>query len=368
LLVVQLIPDHRSAAAMSGLLVTILFLENGVARSAAWLAPAASVSPFHYYDLSRPVDPGGAVNPAAIAVLLATAAGFALLALMAFTRRDIGRSVLDRAARDGNAPQRSGATAGASPWLRVPVLADVYETRAGLVAWIAAAVLLTAFMTSIARTITQVIRGTPGLDAYRSALNDKGDITVAVMSLVVLGLAQAVVIVFAIAQVSRWANQDADGRLELILSQPTSRSRVVLIRGAGLVLGLCLISAAIVSTLATAALTQHAAIGLAGALEAAALLMALGLAFGGVGAMLIGRQPRLAVTILGIYAGLAYIIQQFGPLARWPSWVLGISVLRLGGQPLAGHVDWAELGAMAALAGAGFGAAIITMQRREVGR
>src|SRR2546423_840585 len=59
LLVCQLTPA-RMATAISGAVLLVLFLVNGLGRSLDWIRPWRWLSPFYYYDLSRPLAPGGA--------------------------------------------------------------------------------------------------------------------------------------------------------------------------------------------------------------------------------------------------------------------------------------------------------------------
>jgi len=52
---------------------------------------------------------------------------------------------------------------------------------------------------------------------------------------------------------------------------------------------------------------------------------------------------------------------------NWPGWVADLSVFQLYGTPLLTGVFWSGLWAMLAIVAAGFGAATLLMQRREVG-
>jgi len=101
-------------------------------------------------------------------------------------------------------------------------------------------------------------------------------------------------------------------------------------------------------------------------LLATALLVPLALTFGGLGAAIIARWPRLAVPVLSLVAVAGYLIQQVGPLFRWPSWALDLSVFTLYGTPLTTGVFWTGLWAMVAVIVLGFGIGLVAIRYRDV--
>jgi putative exporter of polyketide antibiotics len=66
-------------------------------------------------------------------------------------------------------------------------------------------------------------------------------------------------------------------------------------------------------------------------------------------------------------AFLSYLVTQLGPLLKWPSWALKLSVFSLVGNPLTDGVYWSGLWGLLTITVVGFGLAAIVMQRREVG-
>src|SRR5262249_54865060 len=101
-------------------------------------------------------------------------------------------------------------------------------------------------------------------------------------------------------------------------------------------------------------------------LLATALLVPLALAFGGLGAAIIARWPRLAVPVLSLVAVGGLLPQPGGPLFRWPSWALDLSVFTLYGTPLTTGVFWTGLWAMVAVIVLGFGVGLVAMRYRDV--
>ena len=103
-------------------------------------------------------------------------------------------------------------------------------------------------------------------------------------------------------------------------------------------------------------------------LEASIPLVPFALAFGAAGAALTGSVPRATVAILGILASAGYLLYDVGPIFKWPGWLNDLSAFRLYGTPLTTGIYWGGFWALTAVTLIGFAAALLTMQRREVGR
>src|SRR4029077_2148451 len=132
------------------------------------------------------------------------------------------------------------------------------------------------------------------------------------------GFAQLLLAGFAITQVGRWSAEDADGRLEMILSNPVSRTWVLLERAAVLAVGALIIAAA--SGVAVGVEAHYQAIGVdtRRLAEASVLLVPFAVVFAAVGALLAARVPRATVGILGTYVFVSYLMLQFGPIFNLP--------------------------------------------------
>jgi len=167
--------------------------------------------------------------------------------------------------------------------------------------------------------------------------------------------------------VNGWAADDAEGRLETILSAPVSRARVVVERIAAVVVASAVLVA--VSSLAVYLTATSTGISLPGGrfVFASAAVLPVAYAFSGIGHALVGWRPRVAVAILGALAVVGYFAQQFAPLFQWPDWVTNISLYALYGAPMS-EDDWGGIATLIAIGLAGTAVAIVAMRRRDVGR
>ena len=172
---------------------------------------------------------------------------------------------------------------------------------------------------------------------------------------------------FVAAQVNGWAADDAEGRLEAILSAPVSRSRVVVERIVAVVVACAVVVA--VSSLAVYLAATSSGISLPGGrfVFASAAVLPVAYAFSGIGHALVGWRPRIAVVILGALAVVGYFTQQFAPLFQWPEWVKNISLYALYGTPMSKD-DWSGIATLIAIGTAGTVVALVVMRRRDVGR
>jgi ABC-2 type transport system permease protein len=251
------------------------------------------------------------------------------------------------------------------PLLRIPIIALLEQQRWSVLVWMAAMAGLAAFLLSFTRAAVDAMLATPTFRVYleRAGLGTYTSFVGAVW----LTTAVLLLALYAIFQASGWADDDAEGRLEIVLAQPVSRSRVVLERIAALLIGGALIVAA--STLATLAATNAAGIELDTGrfVLASALTLAVIFAFGGLGAAGVSWRPRIAVIGLTAIAIWSYLVQELAPLFDWPTWVEDLSLFALYGQPLAQGIDWARLSMLTAIGLVGSGLALATMRRRDVG-
>jgi ABC-2 type transport system permease protein len=361
LLIAQLVAP-RMAIGFAGAVLLGLFLLNSLSRTFDSLATLRWLSPFRYYELSHPLSPGGDFDVRAVLVLAGVAVGAGALAALVFTRRDLGSALI---ALRGPARPPTYEPSRALVW-RIPVIRDIYDRRVGLAIWACGVSVVAALFVVLTKTIVQPLLAIPGLAHYFASFVH-GAVYPSFLSFIWFGFAQLLMSGFAIAQVARWSADDDDGRLELILSNPVSRTQVLLERAAVLALGAFIIAA--ISGAAVGIESHYQSIDLdPGRLAAASLLLVpFTLVFAAIGAVLAARLPRASVGILGAFAFASYLMLQFGPIFSLPAWVQNLSAFKLYGEPLTAGVDQTGLITMLAIVIVGFGASTVIMQRRDVG-
>ncbi len=362
LVVAQLVTTRRGAGGIAAGLIIALFLVNGAARSAD-IGPIRWLSPFYFFERSRPLTANGALDVVGIAALLGAALVLLAVGVVAFARRDLGGTGLPGIGRES----RVTRSPSRDVLLRLPVLGPLRQQGVWIAAWLVGFVALSASLISITRTIVDSLTSSevPFLRAYfeRAGLSVY-DSFVGVMW---LSSATLLLSIYAILQVASWSADDAEGRLATILSAPVSHGRVIVERLATLLVAVALIAAA--SSVAVYVVAAGQGITLDGGrvVLAAALLLTIPFAFGSIGQFVSASRPRIAVLALSAVAVSSYFVQQFLPLFGWPDWVANLSLYNLYGMPMSGEIRWGGVAGLVGIGAVATALSVAALRRRDVG-
>jgi ABC-2 type transport system permease protein len=361
LLAAQLVTD-RAAAAVGGALLLALFLANSLSRVFPQLVTWRWLSPFHYYELSQPLPPGGTFDARGLVVPLGVAIIATALAALAFSGRDLGAALFPLPV----VPHRPSNSASRVPFWTVAVLRGIYERRAGLLGWCILMAVIAAVFVALTRTIVQVLLSVPALLPYLSIFVHQ-QLYPAVLGYTWFDVALLLFAALAITYVARWAAEDGDGRLEALLSAPESRAALVVERTA--VLAAVALAIAAVSGIVLFYASHLAGIDLNPQHLAAAcvVLIPFVLVFAGAGSLLTAWNPRAAVALLGAFAFASYLDDELATIYRLPGWLQSLSAFKLAGTPLLDGVEGRNLAILLLLAAVGLGSSILLMERRDVG-
>jgi len=358
--VAQLVVTRRAASSLGAIVIVATYVLNSASRSGVDIGTLRYLSPFYLFDSSTPLLDGGTLDVGATAALLIVSAVLVALGALAFVRRDLGGAIV----RLGRPSKRPTASPSRDPLLRLPVLAAVDQQRWWTLGWAIGISTLAYLLTSLTRTIIDSMTAIPSLRAYIDRLG----LTVYADFVGVIWFSTALLIlsVLAIVQVSGWAADDADGRLETVLSTGASRARVVVERIAALLVSVGIVAGT--SSLVVAIAAAAFGIDVPGDRLAIAtvLMLPVAFAFAAIGHALVGWRPRLAVVLLSAVAVVSYFTQEFAPLFSWPDWVRNTSFFALYGTPMT-KVDWGGMVTLLAIGVFGTAAAVVSLQRRDVG-
>jgi len=361
LLAAQFVTTRRGAITLGGAVLLILYLVNVVDRNGAEVAAIRSLSPFWLYDQNHPLTAGGVLDLSSTLGLFAAAAAITVLAVVAFVRRDLGAPLVRRTPRDARPTVRPAG----NPLLRVPVLAILDQQRVSLVAWTAVVAALGLFFLSFTRTLVDAMLATPSFRVY---MERAGIATyTAFIGLSWFSALVLLISLYAIVQANGWAADDQEGRLEIFAAQPISRARIVVERLAALLIGAAVIVAASSLALLIGAASADISLEVGRVVVGTALTLLVAFAFGGLGAAGVGWRPRLTLGILAAVAIVGYFVQELAPLFQWPEWLANLSVYALYGNPVMTSIDWAREATLLAIGAAASFAALIAMQRRDIG-
>lgn len=370
MLLAQLFPTRRNALGVGGLVLVALLLLNGFSRTIDWLRPYHWISPFAYPDRVHAMTPGGGVDLAALAAPYLAALAFAGFAAHLNRRRDLGSAYFSLTPSE-TPPVRD---ASGNVLLAVPALNVLWEQRVGLALWAVGIAVYAVANVPLAKPFNQIFSH-GGADAAlqaRVAFGFSGrDPVLGFISQEWMQVACLVVSAYAITQVVRWAADDAEGRLEMLLSTGIPRWRVVLERALALAAAALLLALAnVAGVLLGGWIGGISGLHPAAVLGASLLILPVVLAFGAVGAAVAAVRPRAAMGLLILVAATGYLIPLMAVSIFHkapPDWFVNLSVFHLYGSPLVDGIYWRGTAILAGVILAGFGVAFALMRRRDVG-
>ncbi len=167
--------------------------------------------------------------------------------------------------------------------------------------------------------------------------------------------------------VSKWASDEEDGRLEMLLTTPESRARSVVSGGIA-----AMLAVAVMIALFAAGTGLGAAAGGLSATDAILGSIALGLfaiAVVGIGFAVGGLwRTSIAAEIAALFVVATYLVDLIAPALKLPDWFHQLALLAHYGMPMIGDWDQAGIVASVVIAAAGILLGAWGMVRRDVTR
>jgi polyether ionophore transport system permease protein len=374
LLISQFTQERGTAAgATSGLLLVLIVLDmvHRVIPDTEWIS---RISPVYYYNLSKPLVPSHGADAGAMLLLLGLALVPSVAAVWLFARRDVGGTVpLPRWLR---LPERRRDASRALP-VGDRSLRSVYARSLGTIAMPAAwwtlgiagfAGWMVVAVQQVEARLSTLLAGSSAMQTVIRNLGGGGASLGAGFLSAAFGLLPLLLMAFAVTQVNRWSSDQQNGRLELVLTTPQSRLRVLLGRFAALATATATIG---VITLAASA-AAAAATGLRldpGNLTAATLgMIPLGLLIAAVGYLSSGWLRTAADTgLLSLLLLAWFFISFIGPELRWPDATLRLSAFYYYGTPLLHGLQPASVVGVLAVSALALGLGAFRFIRKDIG-
>jgi ABC-2 type transport system permease protein len=342
---------RSGSAGVASAVMVLLWLANGFDA----LAPLAIVSPFHW--LAGHIALVGMYDWPALAFTGAMGVVLLAIGVEVFARRDLG------------------VTAGLSmPGLPTLVLGVRGSTSRAFgeqlpraLSWGIGLGLMGAIIASFVGTMADQIGKDPNLSSTFAAIFKGYDLTSAGGWLQLYAQLLLIAAGFGAATfVSKWASDEQDGRLELLLATPMARARWVVSGGIGAIL-----AAVVMTVLFAAGIGLGAASGGVAAGDAitgsavlglyAAAIVGIGVAVGGV------WRTSIAAEIAAMVVLVTYLIDLVAPPLNLPDWVHQLALTAHLGQPMVGRWDPFGIAACLVIAIGGIAIGAWGVTRRDIG-
>ena len=341
---------RSGSAGVAALVMVLLWVANGFSA----LAPIATVSPFHW--LAGHIALVGMYDWPALAFTGVMAAVLLGIGVELFTRRDLG------------------VTAGLSmPGLPKVILGVRGSTSRAFgeqlpraVSWGIGLGLMGALVAALVGTMADQIGNDPNLSATFSTIFKSFNLTSAGGWLQLYVQLLLIAAGFGAATfVSKWASDEKDGRLEMILATPMSRARWVIAGGIAAILASVVMTVLFAAGIGLGAASGGVAVGDAMIGSAAlglyaAAIVGIGVAVGGV------WRTSIAAEIAAMVVLITYLIDLVAPPLNLPDWVHQLALTAHLGQPMIGRWDPFGISACLMIAAGGIALGAWGMRRRDV--
>ena len=373
LLVSQFTQERRSASGATGGLLFVFIVVDTIHRvipNTEWIS---RLSPVYYYNLSKPLIPSYGTNGAAMMFMLALSVVLSAAGVWLFVRRDIGGVVpMPRFLRlpQRAAQPRRGVLQG--EWSLRSVYSRSLATMAMPTFWWTIVIAgFGAWMVVIVKQteaqLASILQGSPQM-SYFLKLSSGGDTATnaSILSAFYIFLL-LLLMAFAVTQAGRWAADEEDGRLELVLSTPQPRLQVLLGRFAALSTATIVISVLTLASTEVASVTAGVALD-GGNLAAASLSMIpLGLLVAALGYLFSGwLKSSVDTGLLSFLLVIWFVIDFIGPGLSWPAATLRLSALYYYGTPLVNGLPVLDTLAVVAVAALALALAALRFTRKDI--
>ena len=367
LLVSQFTQERRSASGVTaGILLVAIVVDmvHRVVPNTVWLS---QLSPVYYNNLSRPLVPGYGANLGAMLFLLALSGLFSAAGVWLFARRDVGGVSL-------HLPERSSQPARALPradWS----LRSVYTRSLGMIAtstlwWTLAIAGLAAWFVIIAKQteaqLKSLLQGSAALGDFLKLGGSDSATNASILSAFFIFM-PVLLMAFAVTQANRWSADEEDGLLEIVLSTPQPRLRLLLGRFAAI--GTATIFISVLTLIATTVASIATGLSLDyGNLAAASLsIIPFGLLVAAIGYLFAGwLRAAVDTGLLSFLLVIWVFISFIGPGLSLPDATQKLSPFYYYGSPLLHGVQVADLLVIVAVGAVALALASARFARKDI--
>jgi ABC-2 type transport system permease protein len=339
---------------ISGLLLLSVLLDStGRLLNGSWVQ---YLSPFYYYNLNRPLIPGFPDQPLAAVLLASLAVLCAGVSLILFARRDIGGvafSWLGKQEPGTHHALRSLSQAEHALSTRNVILSTLRRDGWPAFWWGLGVLFVSAYCLVIALSTQQVfyrlVQETPLLQHL--FFDTPTNTNAALLGTFLFTFMPALVVAFALTLALKWSADLENGRLEVLLSTPQSRFKILLARWGANVLVLLVAPLLTWLAILIGAQLSHIAVD-QGRIFAASFnmfpmeLITIGLVYALAGRLRYGAL----VSVLSAYIALAYMEELFEGAITMPVWLMNLSMFHVYGNPVFLGVNWTNFLGMTGVA------------------
>jgi polyether ionophore transport system permease protein len=341
---------RSGAAGVAGAALVVGWVANGYSA----LTIVASLSPFHWTADQAAIV--GVYDWPSLLLVAVVAVVLLVIGVELFARRDLGVTL------GLSAPGLPAVTLG----VQGPVGRAFGDQLPRALGWGIGLGLFGIMLVSLVGSLASQIAEQPQfMDLFRAMFPDF-DVTTAGGFLQFYAQILFIVAGYAGATfVSRWASDETEGRLEMVLSTPLARARWVIAGGIGAFGAVVVMNVLLALGIGIGAVSSD--VEAVGAMAGSASLGLYALAAVGVGIAVGGLwRTSLAAEIAAVLVTATFLVDLLAPPLELPDWFHHLALTANMGQPMTGHWDVVGIVACLAIAAGGVALGAWGFARRDV--
>ncbi|GCE14046.1 ABC transporter permease subunit [Tengunoibacter tsumagoiensis] len=376
LLLSQCLRSRGAAAGWAGGIIAYAFVLDGTGRTiqhGEWLQ---RLSPLYYYSQNKPLISSFSNHPEAALLLIGLTLLFSGLSFWLYTQRDLGGVAF--AGWSGALSLTKPLTRQQSlqrAWKDISVRSFFTRTlqngKTPALWWIISLLAYAGWITTLTTTMLDPIRKLLSQNSPIAQLLSGHDITTnaGFLAYAIYQFLPALATVFIFTLALKWASTLDSGRLELVLSTPVSRVRLLLQHAGALFVYALIIPILAWPTVVISAHLSNLAVDSAKVMAASLSILPLELVLLTFVYAVAGRLRSSIITgLVGTYLAVAFMIDLLRSLLHLPDWVQWFSILYAYGSPIQNGWRWGTIWSLLALSAALLMIGVIQFQRNDVDR
>ncbi len=359
---------RKAAMGWGGGIMAATYLLNNLVQSVDSLQWTQYVYPFYYVSLSQPLAPSIGTNWGGIVVLMIINIPLVGLALWMYQQRDLNgffeifksnKPVASRVLYKQPEPK--------SPWLFNNFTFGLRTTLPGVLIWgLSLSVYTLLIMSAFNDIKTSMLNLLSGSDFFKQL----GFVNLAsnenILSLFIFFFLVLLVAAYAVTLVANWTAEENEGRLELVLSTPVPRWRLLLTY-----FGVAIVSSALMVGLvgvlfALCTWAFNVPVNTGNMVAAFLGLWIVCVIIEAIGYILAAFGPGWAVGVTAGIVILSYVSDALKDVLKLPEAITNLSVFNQYGRPLAEGLRWTPQILMLALSVLFIVIAIIRFRQRDI--
>jgi ABC-2 type transport system permease protein len=359
--------SRKAAAGWTGGLMAATFLMNSLAGTVSALEWMRYLSPFYYYTLSKPMARSVGTDWVGITVLLAVTVPLVLAALLMYLRRDQGDFFqLSRQSKPIILNHYGKVKEPQTPWLANDFLFALRALVPGAIIWGVSIAAYIVLIFAVFKDMRDSMMSLLNTDFYKSfgfaSLATNENLLAPTIFLFAIVLYAS----YTVTQVASWTGEETEGRLELVLSTPQPRWRMLLNRFAATILASGVMIAITGVTFWVSATLAEVSVNLERSIGAFLASWVLCVIVAGFGFSMTAFKPRWTVAVLMGLVIISFMVDFLKDALKLWDWIVDLSIFHQYGQPLMNGMNWTAQFVMLGLSVAFVIVAIVRFGQRDI--